>query len=113
MKKKSSILKNRKPKQKLAYFESPPREHQANETKVGDETPEDTTQSYAEDNVMVNPHEATDKRSLVENPEELEHDNSKEALLPNTNYGFVNRKDSEEINRHGTNKNSSQTTSEE
>lgn len=113
MKKKTGILKNRKPKQKLTYFESPPREHQPNETKVGDETPEDTTQSYAEDNVMVNPNEVTDKRGLIENPEEFEKVNTKETLLPSINYGFVNRKDSEEINRHDTNKTSSQTTSEE
>lgn len=117
MKKKTGILKNRKTKQKLTYLESPPREHKPNETKVGDETPEDTTQSYAEDNVVVNPHEVTDKRSLIENPEEFEKSNSKKDLLPNTNYGFANRKDSEEINRHedeiGTNNNNSQTNSDE
>ncbi len=116
MKKKTGLLKNRKPKQKLAYFESPPRENSPNETKIGDETPEATTQSYAEDNVLVNPHETTDKRGLIENPEEFEK-GSREALLPNTNYGFVNRKDTEEINRHddkiGTTTNSSQTISEE
>jgi hypothetical protein len=47
-------------------------------SEVGDETPDSTTQSYAEDNVIPNPDDTTKKRSILGNPKEFEEGNNEE-----------------------------------
>lgn len=56
--------------QKLSSFKSPARKQKPDDTKVGDETPDRTTQGYSEDNVIPNPDDKTKKRSLGNSKEQ-------------------------------------------
>lgn len=50
--------------QNLANFKSPPKKTEIDTTKVGDDTPDATTQGYAEENVIPNPVDKKRKKTI-------------------------------------------------
>ena len=50
--------------QQITHFKSPPKDSEDETTKLGEETPDPTTQGYSEDHIVPDPNDKTKKRSL-------------------------------------------------
>lgn len=75
---------------KLAHFKSPPKKNTPDTTEVGDDTPDDTTQGYAEENVIPNPDDVDEGDEDNSIPKEY-HQNNDDGESDDNNDDSRNR----------------------